>query len=68
MDIGDEVSESHRERQKSIGNARTLDDLLNEFDKFSGNTREKGDIFERLVNPILESGPLYSQQFQDYDH
>ncbi len=43
MDVGDDVSERHRERQESIGNARTLDDLLNEFADFAGGTREKGD-------------------------
>ena len=65
MDVGDDVSESHRERQKSIGNARTLDDLLHEFDKFSGSTREKGDLFERLVKRILQSDPVYKQQFSN---
>ena len=31
---------------------------------FSGSAREKGDLFERLVKRILESDPLYSQQFE----
>ena len=63
MIVGDDVAETHRERQESIGNARTLDDLLYDFNKFSGSAREKGDLFERLVKRILESDPLYSQQF-----
>ena len=65
MDVGDDVSQTHRERQDAIGNARTLDDLLHDFDKFSGSTREKGDLFERLIKRILESDPLYSQQFEE---
>ena len=63
MDIGDDESQRHREREKSISNARSLDDLLRDFDKFSGSTREKGDLFERLVKRILESDPVYKQQF-----
>ncbi len=63
MDVGDDISQSHRERQEAIGNARTLDDLLEDFDKFSGSTREKGDLFERLVKRILETDPVYKQQF-----
>ena len=31
MDIGDDTSANHREREKSISNARTLDDLLHDF-------------------------------------
>ncbi len=63
MDVGDELSAHRRERQDAIGSARTLDDLLSEFDTFSGSAREKGDLFERLVKRILESDPVYSQQF-----
>ena len=63
MDVGDDVSQTRREHQDAIGNARTLDDLLHDFDKFSGSTREKGDLFERLVKRILETDPVYKQQF-----
>ena len=63
MDVGDDVSQRHLGRQKSMSKARTLDDLLHDFDKFSGSTREKGDLFERLVKRILESDPVYKQQF-----
>ena len=65
MDVGDDISQTHRERQEAIGNARTLDDLLDDFNRFSGSTREKGGLFERLVKRILESDPLYSQQFEE---
>ena len=65
MDVGDKVSETHLEREKSVTNARTLDDLLNDFDKFSGSNREKGDLFERLVKRILETDPVYKQQFSN---
>ena len=65
MDVGDDVSERHLERQKSINKARTLDDLLDDFAKFAGSTREKGDLFERLVKRILESDPVYKQQFSE---
>ena len=41
MDVGDDVSERHRERQESIGNARALDDLFKDFADFAGSTREK---------------------------
>ena len=63
MDIGDDISQTHRERQEAIGNARTLDDLLDQFAKFAGSARDKGDLFERLVKRILESDPVYKQQF-----
>ena len=63
MDVGDGVADRHRKRSQAVSNARSLDDLLNDFNKFSGSAREKGDLFERLVKRILESDPLYSQQF-----
>ena len=63
MNIGDDVSETRRERQEAISNARTLDDLLDQFAKFAGSARDKGDLFERLVKRILESDPVYKQQF-----
>ena len=63
MDVGDDISQTHRERQQSLNNARTLDDLLNDFDRFAGSTHEKGDLFERLVKRILQTDPVYKQQF-----
>ena len=63
MNIDDDVAELRRDRQEAISSARTLDELLKEFDTFSGSTREKGDLFERLVKRILESDPVYKQQF-----
>ena len=63
MDIGDDESQRRRERQEAISNARTLDDLLDQFAKFAGSARDKGDLFERLVKRILESDPVYKQQF-----
>ncbi len=56
-------SPSSPQDEMNVGDAQTLDDVLDAFRKFSGSNHERGDLFERLVKRILETDPIYSQQF-----
>jgi predicted helicase len=43
----------------------TIHDLLEQYALMARDTREKGDLFERLVRAFLRTDPLYSDQYDE---